>query len=397
MELTDIEKINLIIQDSDFITWVLSPTESLDTKWNQFVSDHPEQKPLFDEARILVKGIVIGENGLNDFEVEELLERIHISIHQGKKNTIRIYRWIAAACMIFIITVSVWYASVLPSSRPGSFDFSSVDFVEAKGKDITLILSDNTSKTFTKEEIEILYGSDGRIIADTEEVAKQPDNIKNLNEDAFNQLVVPFGKRSNIILSDGTRLWLNSGSRAIYPVTFNRSYREIFIEGEAYLEVAHDSSKPFFVSTEIMQIKVLGTKFNINSYPDNDLIEVALVEGRIQATSEAEKVVLNPKQLLSVDRQTGKSIQKEIDVIEYVSWKEGWLHCNKEKLAKIIPKLSRYYNIKIEVIDSRVNDLTLSGKLDLKTNCEEVLNTIASTAPIRYEIMEDVVRLSMND
>ena len=151
----------------------------------------------------------------------------------------------------------------------------------------------------------------------------------------MNQLVVPFGKKSKIELADGTRLWLNSGSRAIYPVVFQKGKREIYLEGEGYLEVAHNASSPFYVVTDQMKVRVLGTKFNLSAYKEDASVSVVLVEGSVEASSESGKLILKPNQLLNYQKSTRESTISHANVLQYVSWIDGWMLCDKEKLSSI--------------------------------------------------------------
>ena len=212
----------------------------------------------------------------------------------------------------------------------------------------------------------------------------------------MNQLVVPFGKKSKIELADGTRLWLNSGSRAIYPVVFQKGKREIYLEGEGYLEVAHNASSPFYVVTDQMKVRVLGTKFNLSAYKEDASVSVVLVEGSVEASSESGKLILKPNQLLNSQKSTRESTISHANVLQYVSWIDGWMLCDKEKLSSIFTKLSRYYDVKIDISDPRFDKMTLTGKLDLKTKCEDVLKVICSTAPIKYSISEKQITLIIN-
>jgi ferric-dicitrate binding protein FerR (iron transport regulator) len=102
---------------------------------------------------------------------------------------------------------------------------------------------------------------------------------------------------------------------------------------------------------------------------------------------------MKPNQIMNYEKQTQRSTLEETNVLEYISWKDGWMLCNKEQIQSITTKLSRYYNIKINYSDTRLNNLTLTGKLDLKSNCEDVFKVICTTAPLKYEIKENTIYL----
>jgi ferric-dicitrate binding protein FerR (iron transport regulator) len=191
-------------------------------------------------------------------------------------------------------------------------------------------------------------------------------------------------------------LFLNSGSQAIYPVTFKKKIREIYIKGEAYLEVAHHTNYPFIVKTDHLDVKVLGTEFNVKSYPDETSTSVVLVKGSVQAIIKSQKIVMRENELLTLENSTEKTSLVETDVLEYISWKNGWMHCTNERIENVATKLSRYYDVNILFNDLKVKDITLTGKLDLKDDCSEVFDVIRFIAPtpIDYKITEEGIILS---
>jgi ferric-dicitrate binding protein FerR (iron transport regulator) len=222
-------------------------------------------------------------------------------------------------------------------------------------------------------------------------VVKQEE--KNL-EEIYNQLIVPYGKRSSLILSDGTIVYLNSGSRVVYPVVFQKEKREIYIEGEAYLKVVHNAKCPFYVTTDHLKVRVLGTEFNIKSYPDENKSSVVLVTGSVQTLINSKKILMKESERLTLNNISGKTSQEKTNVLEYISWKDGWLYCNNERIESIATKLSRYYNVDIQFKDQNAKMLTMTGKLDLKSEWREVLDIICFTAPVRYEETNEKIIIS---
>ena len=383
------DEIYVLIQDKRFFDWVTKPSNELDNYWSDYLQKNPQLKSEIKEARTLVKAMAKKERQLTEEEIVQLWNKIEGSSATQKKKIFSISRWSVAAS-VFVILGLAGTAIYFLNDKMQEVDYSSIARLEPSKDDVTLFLSDSKKETFSSADVEIKYDENGDIITDTGKILNSDISEDNNNKkEQLNQLVVPFGKHSNIILSDGTKLWLNSGSRAIYPVSFNKKNREIFIEGEAYLEVAHNANQPFFVKTNDITVKVLGTKFNISAYPEDRLASVVLVEGSVEASSKKEDAIITPNQIFSLEKESGKVCVKKTDVMEYISWKEGWLLCNKEKIESIAAKLSRYYNVKIEILDKSVNDLTLTGKLDLKTECTDVINTISSTAPIVYQVVDD--------
>jgi hypothetical protein len=383
-----------LIHHPDFFEWVVRPTDALDQQWNQFLTDNPSRKKEVEEAIFIIKNIIPEEKELTDEAVSKLWARIESKTSSRKIKTFRISRWVAAASILLVLGVSGVLYFQLTQDHNNPINYQAIAKVEPTDNEVKIIFSDQTEEVINSKDIEIKYNSDGEVVVNSDLHLSQKSKESKDKSEQLNQLVVPRGKRTSLTLSDGTKLWLNSGSRAIYPAVFNKKEREIFIEGEAYLEVAHDATKPFNVVTNQIHVKVLGTKFNVSAYPDDAANSVVLVEGSVQATVDAKKVTMKPNQLLTYEKNTNATELEEADVLQYTSWKDGWMYCEKETMESIATKLSRFYNVKIEFKDLKARGLTLTGKLDLKTECADIFKAISSTAPIAYEIQNDVIILS---
>jgi hypothetical protein len=390
------KKILKLLNDQRFLEWIYYRTEDLDNFWNRYIQKYPAEKETIEESRIILTGIPHEDKKLEANEAGLLLERIKSSIKTQQNSAFRRKIWLYAAGFLLIIGFGSTFAYLMFSSNNNSFDYYSVASATAENDDVTLILSDNSTATIYSDNEELHYNDKGIIITSSGKVLEQADIEKKDGKEPFNQLIVPRGKRSNIILSDGTRLWLNSGSHAIYPVTFNKKKREIFIEGEAYLEVTPDANRPFHVKTSHIDIQVLGTKFNINSYSDEGISSVVLVEGSVKAIADSKAVLISPNQIFSRESQTGKTSLKSVNVLDYISWKEGWLIFKNENLGNVVSKISRYYNITIELKDEKAQKMTISGKLDLKKDYLEVVKVITTIAPLYYEIVNERIQIKMN-
>lgn len=232
-----------------------------------------------------------------------------------------------------------------------------------------------------------LIGSEKKMI-----VQSQPENEIQEAVVPMNRIIVPYGRRASITLSDKSRIWLNSGSMAIYPARFSAAGREIFLQGEAFIEVSHMVNQPFVVKTHHMEIVVRGTSFNISAYPEDPDISVVLAGGSIYARlpETMKDMELEPNQMLTYKVKSGQVVvDREVNVLEFTSWKEGWLLCMKEELPSLFTRLARYYNLDIIINRTDAESYSLSGKLDLKDDFNEVLHVISKTLPIEYQFLED--------
>lgn len=191
-------------------------------------------------------------------------------------------------------------------------------------------------------------------------------------------------------LPDGTHLWVNSGTRVIYPTHFERDQREIYVEGEVFLDVRRNEKAPFIVRTKDFQVQVLGTSFNISAYSSEKTSSVVLVEGSVNIKSHnQQQVKLAPGQLVNIHSDQLDTPQN-VDVEPYICWIKNILMYTDDSLDKVFRKLNLYYG-KEFVLDTEVERMQVSGKLDLKDKLEDVLHTISYSAPIEYKEVGDKI------
>lgn len=204
----------------------------------------------------------------------------------------------------------------------------------------------------------------------SENITKQQELI------AFQQeLVVPAGQRAELTLPDGTKVWLNAGSKLTYPSFFEKE-RKVFLSGEGFFSVAKNEKVPFIVSTRTIDVKALGTQFNVFSYPASDYTSVYLQEGKVKAyfpSSETEGVELSPDQYLV---QKGKRLELSTMDPDELLWREGIYTFKKQKLGSIIEKLELYYDVKITVNDPEILNYEYVGKFRQRDGVMEILSLI---------------------
>ena len=230
-------------------------------------------------------------------------------------------------------------------------------------------------------------------MAYSEEKSIKKEEEKNDGIQSFNQLIVPIGKRTSITFTDGSKIWVNSGSKVIYPAQFTTDSREIFIEGEIYLDIVHDEKRPFIVKTRKMEIRDLGTQFCVSAYNNDANSHVVLVKGKVEIETKGKrKNTLSPNQLFLYDNKKDKESVHQVNTQDYVAWKDGYYQFNHQKLDTVLEKLCKYYGIKIHW-DEKVGELTCSGKLDLKENPEKVLNALQNAAPIKVEQIDEQIHI----
>ncbi len=203
-----------------------------------------------------------------------------------------------------------------------------------------------------------------------------------------NDFYAPDGQISEFTLSDGTRIWLNAGTHIKVPENFTAKNRHIFMEGEAFFEVKKDPSHPFYVKTNDLDIKVLGTSFNVSSYKADKNSEVTLIEGSVGIRNSSGKGLakLIPGQQLVYEKETGKKIKREIDVSPYEAWRDGKMVFKNESLKEISEKLERWFDVDIIFADQLISEIKFTGTILKNKPLGQVLDVITLSAPIKFNI-----------
>jgi len=199
---------------------------------------------------------------------------------------------------------------------------------------------------------------------------------KQMSATALNTLYVPAGQRIKLTLQDGTGVWLNSRTTITYPVVFNKNERRVSVEGEAFFEVTKNPHKPFIVTSQGVDMKVLGTKFNVDSYSNENELKTSLIEGSLQIMSpdKQKSVILKPNEQVTVK---GSSMNvSPIAHIEQFLWIKGIYSFTDEPLGNILKKLELYYDTKIIVEDPSISSWVYTGKFRQSDGVNEILRMI---------------------
>jgi len=217
-------------------------------------------------------------------------------------------------------------------------------------------------------------------------------NKKQGNDLAYNEVTVPKGEKSIVTLNDGTKIWLNSGTTLRYPIVFDKHERKVFIEGEAYFDVAKNSEQPFIVHAGQLEIKVLGTRFDVCAYLNEDEILATLEEGSIYAKSSAtdKGITLAPGKQAIYSRKTKTITQISVQTDLYTLWKENSLRFTNAEFGAVMEKMERWYHVKI--IAGRT--ISLKERYTLTINKEslaDILHLLSITNKMKYEIKNDTV------
>ena len=182
-------------------------------------------------------------------------------------------------------------------------------------------------------------------------------------------------------------MYLNSDSELRYPVNFSATSREVELRGEAFFEVVTDPQRPFVVNAEQVRVRVLGTSFNVNTY-DKNYIETVLVKGRVglQMEGNTQEWQIKPNELARYDRKNKTMEVKEVDILPYVTWKEGHFLFKNQSLEKIMDIMARWYDVCVEFQDESIRNLHFTGDIKRHANFSIILKALTSSVNVNYKL-----------
>lgn len=226
----------------------------------------------------------------------------------------------------------------------------------------------------------ITKAKDGQLIYDLSKSGGRTSG-----ETAYNTMATPRGGQYQLVLPDGTNVWLNSMSSLKFPTVFNGKERRVELIGEAYFEVAKDKSRPFYVSAKDMEVKVLGTHFNIAAYADEDNMRATLLEGSVKVNrGERESVILPGQEALVSSSQNGFTI-RQADVEKAVAWKNGYFLFRNESIESLMTTISRWYDMDV-YYEGGMQDKIYGGKFSKTGNLSELLKSLELTGTIKFKV-----------
>ncbi|MDR2916984.1 MAG: FecR domain-containing protein [Tannerella sp.] len=379
-----------LILDEYFIISIIKPTKKSESFWRRTLQDKIVSHEDYDLASYLIESLQVHNELISWNEIDELWSEINKSnsICNEEQKTVYTRRFLfwslSAVASILLLFLFVTLIKKDPEAVRSSIE--NVKVPEKLTKDIQLIFADDEAMVLEGHDAEIKY--DGRIIAINKDTKIRKKQSVSEETVPYNQLIVPKGKRSTLMFEDGSKIWVNAGTRVVYPVTFSAKERELYVDGEIYLDVSRDESRPFIVKTKDFTVSVLGTSFNVMAYESDNVREIVLVKGSVIVSDENKKETkLSANEMFL--SENGNSSVKEVNASNYVSWTMGVYMHESERMEAILKRLSRYYGEKI-MCEPGVAQLKCSGKLDLKDDLSLVLKGITQTAPVGFKIEDGI-------
>ena len=382
------KKQNLLF-DEDFIKWRLFQTDEQNAQWAEYINENPHLEQSIEEAILQFSALRMNEHSLPQAEKDALYSSLMQNIKRKKKRKAALQFVSSAAAVLLIAIVSGLYIHFFNNkSQLDLLENNTIIGQTLSEEEVYIISGEHKTNLTNNSELELTH-DENVVITDNE---KSKQELK-LASASINKLVVPYGKRSNLILADGTRVFLNSGTKVDFPTKFIGNTREITVNGEVYIEVKEDTSKPFIVHTSSMDIQVYGTSFNVTAYDDDLTKTIVLVEGTVGVKAEGKETKLKPNRKLEI--RDGEITEQTVDVSEYISWTKGVLKCNETPFSEILKKVGRYYNVEFENSpDVLLNDKTYSGKLFLSNNLDSVMVSISVLSSTKYNREDNIIQIS---
>lgn len=295
--------------------------------------------------------------------------------------------WLRWAAAVLVLFTSVWIVlNHYPKSEiikvvtqkerfkndvaPGK---NGAILILANGKTISLDSANNG--VLTTQGSTDVFNKNGKLIY---------ENSNKTTEAVYNTMVTPKGRQYSLVLADGSKVWLNSASSITFPTAFIGNERRVSVTGEAYFEIAHNPQIPFIVSNGNVNITVLGTHFNINSYDDENVVKITLLEGLISVKNESENSKIIPGEQANLLGSGLIKVLKNVNVDEVVAWKNGVFNFDGTSIETLMRQLSRWYDV--DIIYNRKENELFHAEIPRNTKLSDVLKALELTGKVRFGI-----------
>ena len=387
--MTDFEQ--KFIENPLYLKWIFNTDSATEHYWEQYILEHPEDKNQLLELKHYFEDLRFSNDTLHHSEKEEvatrILKRLNLDSKQNKHRFI-IYSLLKYAA-VALFFAGIGGLLVFLNTDKESFcqqQINQIAQLSPATQGPLLITSNGLNVELKKSNSTLDYLGNGAVLLNNDSVIHSNDEESN----ALNQLVIPYGNQSRVVLSDNTVVWLNSGSRLVYPTLFKGKTREVLLFGEAYFEVSKNPEMPFIVKTSDLEIRVLGTQFNISAYTEDDVIQTVLKEGSVAIRRKdagflENDVVIKPNQLASFNKSTSDTKIYEVDADYYTLWTKGLISFEETEFIRVVKKVERFYNISVNISDPQKKIMRISGKLDLTQGREEVMEYLVKVSLSKFE------------
>ena len=377
-------------EDIRFAIKILSCRKELENREVERWMSVPEHVELLKELVAIRQ-----KSSIVDFEQDKSAVYFHLrqTISQRKRRHVVLYRSIAVAVLFLIGGVSTFW--VTDNLQKASNEKSTIQAVSFRPGNVAIELTLADGQTV---KLSRTGGVNGNLLKagirnDSLHGLSYADAIVDLNNTpVYNTLNVPKGGFYPVELSDGTKVWLNSETKLRYPIKFTEGQRKVYLKGEAYFDVVRDERHPFIVQVDEMEVMVLGTRFNVNSY-NRDTIRTTLVDGSVSIKHSLtnKEVMLCPNEMAKFCKRTGSVVKTKVDPFIYTAWKDDQFVFENETIEEIMERLGRWYNITVFYENQAVKMQTFTGIIERFADVRDILYLIEETATVKFSIKDQVI------
>jgi len=324
---------------------------------------------------------ITGEHETLHREILDGLYKRYRRTHRRSKVFSTVWR-AAAVILVLIVPAYLLYEK---QGRDPVADPVAQDIAPGSDKAI-LILSDNTRIDLDSTRGSVIPAQGNAMITHGNGRLSYVDNGTSPAVH-YNMIITPRGGQYQLVLADGSKVWLNAASALRYPTSFSGNERNVELNGEAYFEVAKDTDKPFIVAVGQAHVQVLGTHFNIMAHEDEDAMETTLLEGAVRVTMKNTARTLEPNQQARIAKDGSLTVLENYDVEEAVAWKDGTFIFNKTNIEVIMRQISRWYDVDVTIADD-VPPLNFGGVVSRRDSVSSVIRLLELTGALEFEIGE---------
>ncbi|MGN8070378.1 FecR family protein [Mucilaginibacter sp. 22184] len=319
----------------------------------------------------------------------DILYKLNHQINAPKKGFKKY--WIAVAASLIFALGLIWLVSY--KVHNASIELVQNSSADAKrpvmpgNNKATLTLADGSNIDLTDSRKGLLSKQGSVVIGKSGEgkiVYNAKEGEARSTAALFNMISTPRGGQYQVVLSDGTKVWLNAASSIKFPTVFTGHERKVELTGEAYFEVAKNKDRPFKIAVEQMSIEVLGTHFNVDAYKDEGVIKTTLLEGAVKLVTGNHQAYLKPGQQATLNQQQSFNIGS-VNTEEAVAWKNGYFIFNNENIQSIMKKISRWYDVEV-VYNGKVDERDFGGTVSRFDSVAEVLKSLELTGTVHFKI-----------
>lgn len=388
------------VLDEKFVSWVQNPTANSDAYWMAQLEANPTLQNRADEARFAILNLKITTKTAKPKDIEKIWKNLkiaHLNAFPATRKKKTVYslfpQWkaIAASTIIVIGASSLFYflndktaTPVTPKTiviksdvKPGV-----TGALLTLGNGSTIVLESVSNGQLTNQKNTAVIKKKGELVYTQGSNAQEEQNT----------LTTPRAHRYNLVLADGTKVWLNAASSITFPTAFIGKERKVVITGEAYFEVTKDLKHPFRVFANGIEVKVLGTHFNINAYQDEDNIKTTLLEGSVQLSKNGTRVFLKPGEQAQAFNTGAIKIASDVNLHAIMAWKNGTFYFENASIQMVLKEISRWYDVTV-IYEKGIPKRFFEGEIQRDLQLSVLLKTLEKSNDIHFKLEGKTIKV----